>query len=424
MASSTHKRSRTTRNTQSTQQSSEPTYEKFEDDVHAERFEKIKGFKFSGERKFDFINLQRYPQFETTMNALGWKSLNNLVTKEGNRTIALEFFANAYGRKDNVSFVRGKKIDYSPRAINALLGLKPPRSCHVEWRRSRSQRNFPTNDELMQILHEIGEVGVDYARSRATGLPTRMDVVDLKPQYKAWASFIHSTLESVSATSELPMERLYIVEAIIFGHGINVGRLINLSIQQMADCGTSVHLGHVCLINALCKAKGVPEEHGDIMLKSKGDIDDTAMVKFEKKKGHEGPPVQRERGGSSQAQPMQEDAPQYPPLHPMMLDYLGGMACWAQDTSSQLYVDGPYFGAELSLAADQHRQRSLQSNTFDRFGTEANMEDYIMEQRRRAGEREGRLRSDFARGKAVSDQRMNEFYADLQGDPEATDEDE
>lgn len=161
-----------------------------------------------------------------------------------------------------------------------------------------------------------------------------------------------------------------------------------MSIQEMADCGTSVHLWHVCLINALCKEEGVPEDLGDIMLKSKGDINDTAMVKFEKKKGREGPLVQRERGGPSQAQPMQEDARQHQPLHPMMLDYLGGMACWAQDTSSQLYVDGPYFGAELSLAADQHRQRSLQSNAFDRFDTEANMEDYFREQRRRAGERE------------------------------------
>jgi hypothetical protein len=424
MASASNKRSRTTRSTQSTQPPQQPDYEKFQDDEHAERFEKIKGFKFSGERRFDFINLQRYPQFETTIRTLGWKRLNDMVEKESNRTIALEFFANAFGDKDNVVYVRGKQIDYSPRAINAFLGLKPPRQCHVEMRRSRSSNNFPSDDVLQQILQEIGEEGVDYVRSKATGFPTRMDVVDLKPQYKAWASFIHSTLESVSATSELPMERLYILEAIIFGYGINVGRLINLSLKEMANCGTSVHLGHVCLINALCKKEGVPEELGDIMLKSKGAIDDTAMVKFEKKKGREGPPVQRERGGPSQAQPMQEDAPQYPPLHPMMLDYLGGMACWAQDTSSQLYVDGPYFGAELSLAADQHRQRSLQSNTFDRFGTEANMEDYIMEQRRRAGEREGRLRSDFARGKAVSDQRVNEFYADLQGDPEATDEDE
>jgi len=70
---------------------------------------------------------------------------------------------------------------------------------------------------------------------------------------------------------------------------MNVGQLINSSIQQMADCDTSVTLGHVCLINALCKAKDVPKERWDIMFKSKGAIDDTTMVKFEKKKGHEGP---------------------------------------------------------------------------------------------------------------------------------------
>jgi len=184
--------------------------------------------------------------------------------------------------------VRGKQVDYRTNAINAFLGLKPPRQCHVEMRRKRSTRNFPSEDELLQILHEIGEEGADYVQSRATGIPTRMDVVDLKPQYKVWDSFIHSTLESVSATSELPMERLFILEAIIFGYGINVGRLLNLSIQQMADCGTFVTLGHSCLINALCKAEGVPEERWDIMFKSKGDIDDTAMVKFERKKGHEG----------------------------------------------------------------------------------------------------------------------------------------
>jgi hypothetical protein len=147
--------------------------------------------------------------------------------------------------------------------------LKPPRQCHVEFRRQKNTNNFPSDDDLQQILQEIGEEGTDYVRSRATGLPTRMDVVDLKPQYKAWASFIHSTLESVSATSELPMERLYILEAIIFGYGINVGRLLNLSIQQMENCGTSVTLGNSCLINALCKKEGVLEELGDIVFKSK-----------------------------------------------------------------------------------------------------------------------------------------------------------
>jgi hypothetical protein len=243
--------------------------------------------------------------------------------------------------------------------------------------------------------------------------------VDLKPLYKAWASFIHSNVESVSSTSELPMDRLYILEAIIFGYEINVGRLINLSIQEMADCETSVTLGHCCLINALCKKEGISEELGDIILKSKGKIDDTAMVNFEKKKGREGQQGHQANAGLSQAQPMQEDMPQHPPLHPMMLDYICGMANWAQGTSSQLYVDSPFFGADLSLAADQQRQRPLQSNAYQRFGTEENMENYFVEQRRRAGEREGRVRSNFARGKMASEQ-----MDDVADDDEETEEDE
>lgn len=219
----------------------------------------------------------------------------------------------------------------------------------MEWRRSRSNRNFPSDDEFAQTLAEIGKVGADYIRSKATGYPTRMNVVDLKLEYKAWESFIHSTLESVSTTSELPLERLYILEAIVFGNGINVGRLLNMSIQQMADCGTSITLGHCCLINALCKAEGVPVERGDIMFNSKGAIDDTAMTKFERE------PARQGRREPQHVQPMQEDAPQHPPLHPMVHDYICGMSNWARDTSSEIYVDGPYFGAELSLVVDQHR---------------------------------------------------------------------
>jgi len=38
-----------------------------------------------------------------------------MVIKESNRTIALEFFANAYGKEDDLAIVRGKKVDCSPR---------------------------------------------------------------------------------------------------------------------------------------------------------------------------------------------------------------------------------------------------------------------------------------------------------------------
>jgi len=160
------------------------------------------------------------------------------------------------------------------------------------------------------------------------------------------------------------------------------------------------------------------------MFRSKGDIDDTTMVKFEKKKGHEGQPGQQAHGGPHQVQPMQEDAPQHLPLHPMMHDYICGMANWAQATSAQLYVDNPYFGAELSLAAHQHRQRPLQSNAFERFGTEENMEHYFVDQRGRAQVREQRVRDNYVCGKTASEQRANDFYADIQGHSEDTEDEQ
>ncbi|KEH41533.1 hypothetical protein MTR_1g052090 [Medicago truncatula] len=356
MASTSNKCTRGSRNTQPTQPTQQPIYAKFMDLQCEERFEKIKGYRFAGERKFDFINLQRYPQFETKFTLLGWKNFNNIVVKESNRTIALEFFANAYGKEDDKVFVRGKKVDYSPEAINQFLGLREPGQCHVEWRRSRSNGNFPTDDEFAQILAEIGKVGADYVRSRATGYPTRMNV--------------------------------------------------------MADCGTSVTLGHCCLINALCNAEAVPVERGDIMFNSKGAIDDTAMTKFERESARQG------RHAPQQVQPMQEDAPQHPPLHPMLQDYICGMANWAQDTSSELYLDGPYFGAELSLAADQHRQMPLQGNAFERFGNEEAMENYFVNQRERAQARERRARADYACGKTGSEQRASQFYANIEGSSE------
>jgi len=85
-----------------------------------------------------------------------------------------------------------------------------------------------------------------------------------------------------------------------------------------------------------------------------------------------------------------------------------------------MYVDDPYFGAELSLATDQHLQRPLQSNAFRRFGTEENMENYFVDQKGRAWDREQRVRADYARGMQASVQHTIDFYPEIQrqGDDE------
>jgi hypothetical protein len=60
-----------------------------------------------------------------------------MVTKSRNKSMALEFLANAFYQKDHEyrSDVRGKVFDYNPHNINCVLGLTTPEICDVEWRR-------------------------------------------------------------------------------------------------------------------------------------------------------------------------------------------------------------------------------------------------------------------------------------------------
>jgi len=59
-----------------------------------------------------------------------------MVFKEANKTMTLEFYANArfFGRRYE-SYVRGKDIDFSPQAINDLLNIVQPEQCDVQRRR-------------------------------------------------------------------------------------------------------------------------------------------------------------------------------------------------------------------------------------------------------------------------------------------------
>jgi hypothetical protein len=87
---------------------------------------------------------------------------------------------------------------------------------------------------------------------------------------------------------------------------------------------------------------------------------------------------------------------------------------FAQDTSSQLYMDIPYFRAKLSLETDQNRQRPLHSNAFKRFEIDQeNMENYFVDQRGRAQVREQRVIDDYALGKLASEPRARDFYVDI-----------
>jgi hypothetical protein len=85
----------------------------------------------------------------------GWEELNEMVKGLNNKSVIMEFFANArFSPTVYQAYVRGKMIDYSPDAINSLLGLTPPEECEVQ-RLRREAANMPNSewDELLAKMH-------------------------------------------------------------------------------------------------------------------------------------------------------------------------------------------------------------------------------------------------------------------------------
>lgn len=60
-----------------------------------ERFDEIRSFEVVAERKFDVTRLTKYPMFDTMLRQRGSEELNNMVDEMNNKSVIMEFFANA-----------------------------------------------------------------------------------------------------------------------------------------------------------------------------------------------------------------------------------------------------------------------------------------------------------------------------------------
>lgn len=350
--------------------------------------------------------------FDTKIRQRGWGKLNNIAKEEVNRTITFEFFANAHDRGSSfVSYVRGKEIDYSATEINRLLGLTAPRICDIQER--RKPLNVPDEEKWDSMLNELGRPGASWKRASAGSNPSRLNTVDLMPIPKAWASFLTCTLESTSSTSQLPVKNIFALQAILSDNSINVGELIASNIKEHAD-KKRTSLGHACLISALCKAKGIQEEPGDLKMQPKGPINDvimranvedheTYMMEYTFRLNNPGVPF-IPRPVPEEPQPQAPPVSQHISQHPLYEDYMFGMASWAQDAAAQWGNRPPFFSQRFMEASQQHmRQHPQVANTYERFRSQENLDAFIVEQRNRAAEMEQLLRADFQRGEEEHD---------------------
>jgi hypothetical protein len=264
-------------------QTQSPPYKRFTNTEAEERFKVIQELEFTGERAFDLTKLTGYNTFDRMLRDKGWENLNAMVSKTSNKSIAMEFFANAVCEKAGsyVSKVRGKRIKFSPHEINRVLGLAVPEVCDVE--RRRLSGNWPRSQEEWDgLLAGLMKEGKGWVRKHPTNNPQRVDTADLLPIPRAWASFILSTIVSTSAAAEMILSRAFIL-LVLFSEQeqMDVGKLIAYNINDMIHKNNA--LGHSCLINLLCQSAGVLPEPGDILLKSQIPITESTMARLEKK---------------------------------------------------------------------------------------------------------------------------------------------
>ena len=198
-----------------------------------------------------------------------------MVFEEANKTIALEFYANArLSRRRYETYVRGKDINFSPQAINDLLKLVPPEQCDVKRRReSCANWDEETWEEVKSLLCVEG---AQWQKSRKMLLKA-----DFNPVAKAWASFVVQTLEGTSCSSEISLSRVHTVAAILEGSPINVGELIANNIADFA-AGSKKAIPHMSLINWLCEEADCELYINDIETKMMKPITDNYMDAFVK----------------------------------------------------------------------------------------------------------------------------------------------
>jgi hypothetical protein len=223
----------------------------------------------------------------------GWEALNGMVKGLNNKSVIMEFFANArFSPAVYQAYVRGKIIDYSPDVINSLLGLTPPEECEVQ--RLRREAANMTDKEWEELLVKMCRPGARWKRARM------LTYSDFLPIPKAWASFVIQTLKSTSCNSEIPLKRVFTVASILDEKEINVGRLIANNIHELVTEKRAV-VGHGSIINWLCEKQLVEEYDGDLYTATVQPITDTTMDGFVKK--YEA--FMRERRGAHGAQPQQ-----------------------------------------------------------------------------------------------------------------------
>lgn len=224
--------------------------------------------KFVSEKNFQLEDGE-FVDIQAMIASRGWEKLTTFVTT-ASKSLAAEFYSNASDLKSDqpfpfdqfVSYVRGKRVPFTPQVINDMFGL--PNYSDCRFLAMETQRIRPNSQEILRILCRPG---TDWVRNR-DGSVRKLRSVDLTPTAKAWSTFVHHTLLPCSNVSDITFQRACLILVIIKGDRINVGMLIAKDIRgtTILDPPTG-YFHHASLIGKLCELVRVVPKQGEEMLK-------------------------------------------------------------------------------------------------------------------------------------------------------------
>ncbi|KOM49920.1 hypothetical protein LR48_Vigan08g074700 [Vigna angularis] len=194
-----------------------------------------------------------YDHIQEELEKRKWNFVLADLPDEIDEVLVKEFYANAWEPDlsqphSGVSKVRGKLVRYDRRSLNRILNTLMFQSCPL----GAFMSNYPDHDLIASTLC-LPRYGYQLGTS---GTPVRILRKHLNSLATIWSIFTFTNICPNSHTSDINLERSYMVYGIMTGIDMDVGAYISQEIALIAD-KDSYKLGFPALVIAVCKASGV-----------------------------------------------------------------------------------------------------------------------------------------------------------------------
>ncbi|KAM6597893.1 hypothetical protein CsatA_008417 [Cannabis sativa] len=272
------------------------------------RFVRLKNRAYIEDRGIEFPEnpLRRQPRFETIRAQIERMKWGSFVDTRGraNVTMACEFLANWPDRRNGEVKVRGKKVPATADAFNVMFSVPDYTREEQRLRIIEEEEQF----DMVDVAETVGFPGLRFHDNDGTeGSPNILYRCEINPVAKTWLYFVSARLVPNKHFSDVQMDRLKYVYAIMKGYNINIGQVIRQSIDQIVQGATGGGFGLAGVITELCGAYEVPQLEFDNTVLPLRKMDIAFVNKLKEPHPYGQPPPDAPQGRRRQREPSVEE---------------------------------------------------------------------------------------------------------------------